>query len=59
MRPDRYCGAIPADGVASPKILVEAGLLDRTQRGKWAYYRLVPAALDALGGVFVVRCRCG
>lgn len=34
------------------KILVEAGLLERTQRGKWAYYRLVPAALDALGGLF-------
>lgn len=34
------------------KILVEAGLLERTQRGKWAYYRLVPAALDALGGIF-------
>lgn len=33
------------------KILVEAGLLQRTQRGKWAYYRLVPAALDALAGV--------
>lgn len=34
------------------KILVEAGLLERTQRGKWAYYRLVPATLDALAGVF-------
>lgn len=34
------------------KILVEAGLLERTQRGKWAYYRLVPAALEALAGVF-------
>jgi ArsR family transcriptional regulator len=34
------------------KILVEAGLLQRTQRGKWAYYRLVPATLDALAGVF-------
>lgn len=34
------------------KILVEAGLLKRTQRGKWAYYRLVPATLDALAGVF-------
>jgi ArsR family transcriptional regulator len=34
------------------KILVEAGLLQRTQRGKWAYYRLVPAALDALAEVF-------
>lgn len=34
------------------KILVEAGLLERTQRGKWAYYRLVPATLDALAAVF-------
>jgi ArsR family transcriptional regulator len=34
------------------KVLVEAGLLERAQRGKWAYYRLVPAALDALAGVF-------
>jgi ArsR family transcriptional regulator len=34
------------------KILVEAGLLERTQRGKWAYYRLVPATLDTLAGVF-------
>lgn len=32
------------------KTLVEAGLLERTQRGKWAYYRLVPTALDALAG---------
>ncbi|AXO23510.1 ArsR/SmtB family transcription factor [Mycobacterium avium] len=39
------------------KILVEAGLLERTQRGKWAYYRLVPATLDALGGVFA-RAGC-
>jgi ArsR family transcriptional regulator len=31
------------------KILVEAGLLEREQRGKWAYYRLVPGAVDALG----------
>jgi ArsR family transcriptional regulator, arsenate/arsenite/antimonite-responsive transcriptional repressor len=31
------------------KLLVEAGLLEREQRGKWAYYRLVPGALDALG----------
>jgi ArsR family transcriptional regulator len=30
------------------KVLVEAGLLERDQRGKWAYYRLVPGALDAL-----------
>lgn len=30
------------------KILVEAGLLARTQRGKWAYYRLVPGSLEGL-----------
>lgn len=35
------------------KILVKAGLLERTQRGKWAYYRVVPAALDVLSEVFV------
>ena len=29
-------------------ILVAAGILTREQRGKWAYYRLVPGALDAL-----------
>jgi ArsR family transcriptional regulator, arsenate/arsenite/antimonite-responsive transcriptional repressor len=33
------------------KILVDAGLLEREQRGKWAYYRLVPGALDALAGI--------
>ena len=31
------------------KILVDAGILDREQRGKWAYYRLVPGGLDRLG----------
>jgi ArsR family transcriptional regulator, arsenate/arsenite/antimonite-responsive transcriptional repressor len=31
------------------KILVDAGVLTREQRGKWAYYRLVPTALDRLG----------
>lgn len=30
------------------KILVEAGILAREQRGKWAYYRLVPDALAEL-----------
>ncbi|HET7386172.1 MAG TPA: metalloregulator ArsR/SmtB family transcription factor [Nocardioidaceae bacterium] len=34
------------------KTLVDAGLLEREQRGKWAYYRLVPGALDSLAGVF-------
>ena len=30
------------------RILVEAGVLSREQRGKWAYYRLVPETLNAL-----------
>ncbi|HET9872741.1 MAG TPA: metalloregulator ArsR/SmtB family transcription factor [Propionibacteriaceae bacterium] len=30
------------------KILVDAGILTRQQRGKWAYYRLVPATLADL-----------
>lgn len=34
------------------KILVEAGLLERTQRGRWAYYRVVPGALEALARSF-------
>src|SRR5436190_3048112 len=28
------------------KVLVDAGILTREQRGKWAYYRLVPNTLD-------------
>ena len=31
------------------KLLVDAGLLTREQRGKWAYYSLVPGALNRLG----------
>jgi ArsR family transcriptional regulator, arsenate/arsenite/antimonite-responsive transcriptional repressor len=30
------------------KILVDAGILAREQRGKWAYYRLLPDTLDIL-----------
>ena len=30
------------------KIMVEAGLLTREKRGVWAYYSLVPGALDSL-----------
>ena len=31
------------------KQLVEAGLVTREQRGKWAYYAIVPATMTALG----------
>jgi ArsR family transcriptional regulator len=30
------------------KVLLGAGLVEREQRGSWAYYRVVPSPLDAL-----------
>src|SRR5215469_17313880 len=33
------------------KILMDAGIFTRDKRGKWAYYALVPSALDALSSV--------
>lgn len=33
------------------KILVDAGLLHREKRGTWAYYSLVPGALERTAGV--------
>jgi ArsR family transcriptional regulator len=35
------------------KILVDAGILTRDKRGTWAYYRLVPGALDSLAKLLV------
>ena len=32
------------------KILVDAGILEREQRGRWAYFRLVPGAVEAATG---------
>ena len=49
------CDLIEPVGLSQPtvshhlKILADAGLLTREQRGKWAYYRLMPDALDTLG----------
>jgi len=37
------------------KVLVEAGLLSRDKRGVWAYYALVPGALDALAAVLATH----
>jgi ArsR family transcriptional regulator, arsenate/arsenite/antimonite-responsive transcriptional repressor len=34
------------------KVLTEAGFLDRSKRGTWAYYRLRPGALDAVSAFF-------
>lgn len=48
------CDLTPETGLAQStvshhlKLLVESGLLERTQRGKWAYYSLTPAAKEFL-----------
>lgn len=34
------------------RILTEAGFLSRTKRGTWAYFRIVPGALDAVTSFF-------
>lgn len=35
------------------KVLVDAGFLTRSKRGTWAYYRLVPGALDSISRLLV------
>lgn len=48
------CDLIEPVGLSQPtvshhlKVLTDAGLLEREQRGKWAYYSLVPTALTAV-----------
>lgn len=36
------------------KVLVEAGFLEREKRGRWAWYRLVPRALDQVVSLLAV-----
>jgi ArsR family transcriptional regulator len=48
------CDFVAALGLAQPtvshhlKVLREAGLVESSRRGTWAYYRLVPDAVGAL-----------
>src|ERR687888_2433709 len=48
------CDLTDACGLSQPtishhlRILREAGLVDFSRRGTWAYYRLVPETVDAL-----------
>ena len=48
------CDLTPDTGLAQStvshhlKLLVDSGLLERTQRGKWAYFSLTPAARKLL-----------
>lgn len=37
------------------KLLTEAGLVEREQRGKWAYFRVVDSALDAAARSLIAR----
>ena len=49
------CTLMPALGLAQPtvsyhlKLLLDAGLLERERRGRFAYYGITPGALDRLG----------
>src|SRR5215217_8201190 len=51
------CHLIEPLGLSQPTVshhlkkLVEAGLLEREQRGKWAYFSLTPDASERLAGV--------
>jgi len=54
------CEFVPALGLAQPTVsyhlkqLAGAGLLARERRGTFAYYRLVPGALERLGDLLAV-----
>jgi ArsR family transcriptional regulator len=51
------CDLVEPIGLSQPtvshhlKVLVDAGILTRERRGKWAYYRLVPGTLDDIAGL--------
>jgi ArsR family transcriptional regulator len=53
------CDLIEPVGLSQPtvshhlKILTNAGFLSRSKRGIWAYYALVPGALDRISQVLV------
>jgi ArsR family transcriptional regulator, arsenate/arsenite/antimonite-responsive transcriptional repressor len=50
------CDLTEPVGLAQPtvshhmKVLVNAGLVTREQRGKWAYYSIVPGILESVAG---------
>ncbi|MBX7069241.1 MAG: metalloregulator ArsR/SmtB family transcription factor [Microthrixaceae bacterium] len=55
------CDLVEPSGKSQPtvshhmSVLVDAGLLTREKRGKWAWYRVVPERLDALRAVLASR----
>ncbi|KAA1428734.1 ArsR/SmtB family transcription factor [Nocardioides antri] len=55
------CDLTAPVGLAQPtishhmKVLTEAGLVSREQRGKWAYFSLVPGVLESLAEALAPR----
>ncbi|MGC4173791.1 ArsR/SmtB family transcription factor [Demequina sp.] len=39
------------------KVLVDAGFLQRSKRGTWAYYRLIPGALESVAAALTAPRR--
>lgn len=58
------CNLYDPVGLSQPTVshhlkkLVEAGLLDREQRGKWAYFSLRPEAVEKLAAVADMKGVC-
>jgi ArsR family transcriptional regulator len=58
------CELIEPIGLSQPTIshhmkkLVDAGLLEREQDGKWAYYSINPAAIEKLAAVADLKGAC-
>lgn len=58
------CNLIEPLGLSQPTVshhlkkLTEAGLLEREQRGKWAYFSLRPEAIEKLGAVVEMKGAC-
>jgi ArsR family transcriptional regulator len=56
-RPACVCDLVPVLGLTQPTVshhlkkLVSAGLLEREQRGTWAYFTLDPTALDRVSAL--------
>ena len=51
-------GLVAADGLASLKKLTDAGLLEREQRGRWAYFSLRRDAVEKLAAVADLKGVC-
>jgi len=55
------CDLIDPIGLSQPtvshhlKVLTEAGFLTRSKRGTWAYYRLVPDALEQISRLLIAK----